>query len=215
MSEPNATGRLRPTRRDLVSAAVLGVVAGPLAYAAGTAMQDELPITQLDLDPMAWSRKMPPTPSFPARIDAYAKYDGQTMCSPSAKAGATDLKNLILATYGNRSWNIGRPCRSGVSEHYEGRAIDVAFNANSDSSRKNANDFFWWLLRPDSHGNRHAFARRLGVMYAIWNRKIWRAYRPNDAWQPYSGTSDPHTNHFHISLSRAGSHRQTTWWTLR
>ncbi|HZC26142.1 MAG TPA: hypothetical protein VE287_03900, partial [Actinopolymorphaceae bacterium] len=85
MSESSATGGLRPTRRGLVNAAVLGIVTAPLAYVAGRAEHAELPITQLDLDPMAWARKMPPTPSFPAQIDAYARYDPQTVCSPSAK----------------------------------------------------------------------------------------------------------------------------------
>jgi hypothetical protein len=216
MSESTTNGRrLRPTRRDLVSNALLGIVAIPAAYAVGMRQRQEAPITQLDMEPMAWARKMPPTPSFPATIDAYAKYDPQKICDPTAKPGVVDLKNIVLATYGNRAWSIGRTCTSSTSEHYDGRAVDVAFNAASDSSRKLANDFFYWLLRTDRHGNRNALARRFGVMYAIWNRKIWRAYRPSEGWLPYSGTSDPHTSHFHISFSWAGARRQTTWWTLQ
>lgn len=158
---------------------------------------------------------MPPTPSFPARIDAYARYEGGTTCSPTNKLGPAALKNIVMETYGRRAWNIARPCSSSsINEHKEGRALDVAFNASSASSRKAANDFLYWLLRPDVHGNRHAFARRLGIMYVIWNRKIWRAYRPNAGWLWYTG-SNPHTDHIHLSFSWAGARRQTTWWTLR
>ncbi|NYH90869.1 hypothetical protein [Actinopolymorpha rutila] len=219
MSE-SSNRRIRPTRRDLVSAVVLGAVAAPLTYAAAARhkQEDEVPVVDsedLGLELVQWARTMPPTPSFPARIDAYAAYVGGTRCAPTAKPGVVDVRNLIFRTYGSRAWSIGHPCTGGVSEHAEGRALDVAFNAYSRTSRKAANDFFWWLLRPDSHGNRHAMARRLGIMYAIWDRKMWRAYRPNEGWLPYSGTPNPHTNHFHLSFSWAGALRRTTWWTLQ
>ncbi|MET9021892.1 hypothetical protein ABZV93_18065 [Actinopolymorpha sp. NPDC004070] len=220
MSEPSKNSRrIRPTRRDLVSAVVLGAVAGPLTY-AGAKHKDNDPNAlvdskDLDLELVQWSRTMPPTPSFPATIDAYARYDGGTSCDTASKPGVVDVRNIIFATYGSRAWSIGHPCTGVVSEHAEGRALDVAFNAYSRTSRKAANDFFWWLLRPDSHGNRHAMARRLGIMYAIWNRKMWRAYRPDEGWLPYTGTSNPHTNHFHLSFSWAGALRRTTWWTMR
>ena len=161
---------------------------------------------------MAWARKMPRTPSFPRAIDAYATYMPQTTCSPTAKPGVVDVKNLVIATYGSRSWNIARPCTSSTSEHYDGRALDVAFNASSATARKNANDFLFWLLKPDQYGNRNAMARRLGIMYAIWNRKIWRAYRPTAGWLAYTGTN-PHTDHIHLSFSVNGSLRRTSWWT--
>ncbi|MEQ4206187.1 hypothetical protein [Actinopolymorpha sp. B9G3] len=162
-----------------------------------------------------WQRRMPPTPSFPATIDAYARYQGGTTCSPTNKLGPAALKNIVIETYGNRAWSIARPCSSSsINEHKEGRALDVAFNAFNASSRKNANDFLYWLLRPDVHGNRHAFARRLGIMYVIWNRKMWRAYRPDAGWLWYTG-SNPHTDHIHLSFSWAGARRETTWWTLR
>jgi hypothetical protein len=53
-------------------------------------------------------------------------------------------------------------------------------------------------------------ARRLGVMYIIFNRKIWRSYDPG--WGSYSGTN-PHTDHIHISLSYDGSTGRTSFWT--
>ena len=56
--------------------------------------------------------------------------------------------------------------------------------------------FLEWLLCTDMHGNEHANARRAGVMYLIYNRRIWRAYdkagQPKGKWYPYGG-SDDHT----------------------
>ena len=159
-------------------------------------------------------RLMPPTPPFTKTIDAYARYQGGTTCSPTDKPGAVDIKNLVLATYHNAWWGIHRACTSSVNEHKEGRAIDVAFNAANPVQRTRANDFLYWLLKPDQYGNRNAMARRIGVMYLIWNHKMWRAYNPSAGWQPYNG-SNPHTNHVHISLSWDGALRRTTWWTQR
>ena len=68
---------------------------------------------------------------------------------------------------------------------------------------------FSGVLAPDEFGNKNAMARRLGVMYIIFNRKIWRAYDPG--WGSYSGTN-PHTDHIHISLSYDGSTGRTSYW---
>ncbi len=210
MTDPkmSSAGRLLLPRRSLVTAAVLGAAGIVVAASA----HEEEPLSGLDLEPVAWARKMPPTPTFPRAIDPYAGYVGQSMCSPTNKPGPVDVKNLIIRTYGNRSWSIARPCQSGVSEHYDGRALDIAFNAFSATSRKNANDFLYWLLRPDQYGNRNAMARRLGIMYAIWNRKMWRAYMPSSGWLNYTG-SVPHTDHIHLSFSWNGALRRTSYWT--
>jgi len=103
-----------------------------------------------------------------------------------------------------------------VSEHEEGRALDYMLDANNAADRAVANDFLGWLLATDQYGNQHAMARRLGVMYIIWNRQIWGAYRASEGWRTYSCDGTPgscHTNHIHISFSWAGALRQTTWWT--
>jgi hypothetical protein len=155
----------------------------------------------------------PTTPNFPPTIDAYATYQGGTTCSPTAKPGVVDVRNLVLQTYGRVSWAIvQQPCSSSVNEHKEGRALDIGFDARTTTGYNQGNDFLHWLLFPDQYGNPNAMARRLGVMYVIWNRRMWRAYNPR-GWQPYTG-SDPHVNHVHISFSWRGAMRGTTWWTL-
>jgi hypothetical protein len=194
------TVRHRRLRRAAVTATTLGVLTsvGTLAGAPAQAA--------------------PPTPDFGPAIDAYARYEPQTTCDPSAKPGVLDVRAVLNRAYGPHTAYIERACGAGTSEHYEGRALDYMLDVNNAADRAVAEDLISWLLATDRHGNRHAIARRLGVMYIIWNAQTWGAYRPADGWRPRpcNGTpSDCHTNHVHISFSRAGASRQTTWWTAR
>jgi hypothetical protein len=147
--------------------------------------------------------------TFTKSIDAYASYVGQSTCSGTSKPGVVAFKNLVLATYPcTSSGGIVRGCSvGGTSEHKEGRAWDWMVNAPSTA----VDSMLGWLLATDSFGNKHAMARRLGIMYMIWNRKMWRAYRPNDGWQAYTG-SNPHTDHVHFSFSWAGAKKTTSYW---
>jgi hypothetical protein len=43
-------------------------------------------------------------------------------------------------------------------------------------------------------------ANTLGVSYIVWNRQIWSKKRAAEGWRPYTGTSNPHTDHVHISF---------------
>ena len=155
----------------------------------------------------------PVTPSFGPVIDDYQPYDGQDSCDPTAKPGVYDFQQLVLSTYpGTRSMGITRDCGiGGASEHKEGRAWDWGVNANIPSEKDAADDLLHWLLKPDQHGNPHANARRLGLMYVIWNQQIWKAYQNEKGWQPYNGPH-AHTDHVHFSFSWAGALQRTTWW---
>ena len=151
----------------------------------------------------------PPEPDFGPIIDDYASYDGQSTCDPAAKPGVTAFMNMVLADQPSTgNYGISRNCNiGGTSEHKEGRAWDWRVYVGNPA----ADTILNWLLATDQWGNAHALARRLGVMYAIWNQQIWRAYRPWDGWQPYGG-SNPHTDHVHFSFSWAGARSETTWW---
>ncbi len=162
----------------------------------------------------------PPTPSFPATIEGFASYVGQTTCSPSSKPGTLDFKDFILGTYPVTS-NLGivRACNiGGASEHKEGRAWDWGVNYYNASQRDIAETVIDWLLATDSHGNACALARRTGMMYFIWNSQIWASYRsPNSScgtagWKAYTG-SNPHTDHVHFSWAWPGANKQTSWWS--
>ena len=155
----------------------------------------------------------PVTPGFGLAIDPLAGYVGQTTCDPTAKPGTVALMNLLEATYPTTSsMGIERDCAAGgTSEHKEGRAYDWGVNAADPAQAAMAQDFLTWLLAPDVFGNKYAMARRLGIMYVIWNRMTWKAYAADKGWQPYSGTS-PHTDHVHISLSWDGARGRTSWY---
>ncbi|MBK8998775.1 MAG: MYXO-CTERM sorting domain-containing protein [Myxococcales bacterium] len=162
----------------------------------------------------------PPTPSFGKSCDPFASYDAQDTCDPTAKPGVVSFKDLILKTYSSTGdYGITRACSSGgTSEHKEGRAWDWKVNYFNTAQRDIADTVIDWLLDTDQHGNACANARRLGMMYFIWNSKIWGAYRSPNAscatagWKAYTGTN-PHTDHVHISWAWTGAKKQTTWWT--
>lgn len=147
-------------------------------------------------------------------IEDFAAYVPQTRCHPAARPGTIALAAWLERTYPRTEASAaGRPCRSGgTSEHKEGRAVDWALDASKRRHRAKARSFLTRLFATDADGNAAALARRMGVMYVIWNRQIWSAYRPNDGWRPYSGRS-PHTDHVHISLSWAGALGQTSFWS--
>jgi hypothetical protein len=64
-----------------------------------------------------------------------------------------------------------------------------------------------WLLADDAVN-----ARRVGIMYVIWNRRIWGIYEADKGWRHYGGP-DPHYSHIHFSFGWAGAERRTSWWT--
>jgi hypothetical protein len=164
------------------------------------------------------ARAAPHRPPFGPAIDAYAMYQPQRTCDPTAKPGVIDFRNLLDQTYGVHASGIGRPCGGGVSEHYDGRALDYMLNAYNAGDLAVANDLLGWLLSMDQYGNSNAMARRFGIMYIIWNRHIWGAWDPPGGWRTYQCDGTPggcHTNHIHVSFGWPGALRQTTWWAAR
>ncbi|SHG23402.1 hypothetical protein SAMN05444320_107110 [Streptoalloteichus hindustanus] len=153
----------------------------------------------------------PPTPEFGPEIDGYAPNQPYRACDPKARPGVAEFRDLVLATYRDtKNLGIVRACDvGGDSEHKEGRAWDWGVNVNGQEHI--ANDLLNWLLSTDRHGNEHALARRWGIMYIIWNRRIWEAYAARAGWTRYPGPS-PHTDHVHFSFSWAGARKETTWW---
>lgn len=147
-------------------------------------------------------------------IEAFAPYQGQTACEPVARPGVTAFRDLVLASYpGTGDSGIVRACSvGGTSEHKEGRAWDWRVTTDDPTHVEQVADLMDWLLATDEHGNTAAMARRLGVMYVIWDSRIWKSYQAAKGWQPYSGAS-PHTDHVHISFSWAGALGATSYWT--
>lgn len=163
----------------------------------------------------------PPVGPF---IEDVAHYEGQKKCSPWAKPGVVAFQQMVLAAYpGTGEGSIGRDCSvGGTSEHKEGRAWDWGVNVSVPSEKAAADDLLDWLAQEDAYGNEAAMARRLGVMYAIWNKRIWF---PGSRWRTYCVESDgvcrdpedggarhPHTDHVHFSFTWPAAKKKTTYW---
>jgi hypothetical protein len=163
--------------------------------------------------PAQASYAVPPTPAgLPTAIEDIEPYIGQSTCDPVAKPGVAAFRNLLLRTYPDTgSLGITRDCGiGGQSEHKEGRAFDWAVSEYNARQRGEANTLLTWLTRTDAQGHRAAMARRLGIMYMIWNHRIWKVYDPR-GWQAYSGPN-PHTDHVHFSFGWNGARKVTSYW---
>ncbi len=149
---------------------------------------------------------------FAPRIEAYPVYAGQETCSPTAKPGTRQLAAWLMRTYpGTGSSGIVRACSAGGrSEHKEGRAFDWKVNYYNARQRAHAQDFLRQLTATDRHGNKYALARRMGVMYAIWDNRIFSMTGPG--WKPYRGAS-AHRDHVHISLNWNGALARTSFYS--
>jgi hypothetical protein len=163
--------------------------------------------------------KVPTTPTFTSAIESPAKSVAQSTCDPTEKPGVVDFRNVLNTTYGTHAYGIVRACDDGgTSEHKEGRALDYMLDRNNAAQKADAEDIVNWLVAADQWGHKFAMARRLGVMYIIWNHHIWSQERAAEGWRDYScdGTaSGCHENHVHFSFTWAGARKQTSWWTGR
>ena len=160
---------------------------------------------------------VPKTPKFGAAIENLSPYQPQTKCHPVAQKGVLKFRALILATYkGTGDDGIVRACSvGGTSEHKDGRAWDWAVSVNNPRQAAQVKTLFAWLFATDSYGNKYAMARRLGIMYIIWNKRIWGTYADSSGWRPYacSGVTLCHQNHVHFSFSKPGAAGKTSYWT--
>ncbi len=152
-------------------------------------------------------------PPFNGGPEPFPEYDGQSTCSPNEKPGMAAFRRLVQSHYGGGSLGVGRACSVGsTSEHKEGRAWDWAMNAGSARDRATVQRVMDFLFATDANCEPFANARRLGVMYIIWNRHMFRLYDTDRGWAPYSGPS-PHTDHVHFSLTRDGGAGRVSYWS--
>ncbi len=157
----------------------------------------------------------PKAPHFSKAIEDDAPYQPQMTCISSTQPGVAKFRDMVLAAYpGTGNSGTTRPCSDGgQSEHKEGRAFDWTASIHNSKQVTQVNDLLHWLWATDEYGNLHAMARRLGIMYIIWNKRIWNA--GSSHWDPYScsGTTACHQDHVHFSFSWAGALAKTSYWT--
>lgn len=168
---------------------------------------------------------VPASPQFGPVIEDYAEYEGQTKCKPNPKPGVVAFEQMLLQTYPQVTYtNITRRCKDGgQSEHKEGRALDWAADVSDPAQRAAAQELLDWLTAPDAYGNPHAMLRRLGIIYVIWNRRMWSSW--DQTWEPYcvqkrkvcrdpdsKAVVHPHTDHVHFSFGWPGARKMTSYW---
>jgi hypothetical protein len=158
--------------------------------------------------------------------ESYASYQPQKKCKRAAQPGTRELARWIDKRFaGGKPVASVRSCRSGgTSEHKDGRAIDWMMSASKRAHRQEVSAFLRKLFATDRDGNAHARARRMGIMYVIWNDRMWSSYDRFEK-EPYRSSSCKrlsrcsatlrHRDHVHISLSRAGARGATSWYTAR
>src|SRR4051812_27816968 len=190
----------RSARRSFAAMALSTLVSAVLSLVAPAAAFAVVPTAPVKL---------------PGDIEVTAPYQPQTFCDPTVKPGTQALANKLTATYaGTAIVSMVRPCGSDTSEHYDGRAIDWGVDHRNDRQRLQGSAFLHWLFATDKAGHDHAMARRLGVMYVIWNKQMWGAW--SQRWEPYTNCSGPtacHVDHMHISLDWSGAMKKTSFWT--
>jgi hypothetical protein len=163
---------------------------------------------------------------YEAPPEDYASYEPQTRCRRAVQPGTRALATWIDKRFAGGKPVIGvRSCRSGgTSEHKDGRAIDWMMDAGRKAHRTEVARFLDKVFAPDKQGNEHALARRMGIMYVIWNDRMWSSYDHFEAERYRSSSCRKlsrcsatlrHRNHVHISLSKAGGRAATSWHTAR
>jgi peptidoglycan hydrolase-like protein with peptidoglycan-binding domain len=172
--------------------------------------------------------RVPATPTgLPTAIEPLTPYVEQVSCDPRLRSGTVKLARLLATTYRSynaTSWASTYSCGTdgNRSEHYDGRAIDWMVSVRSAPQYAAAKAALGWLLATDRAGHQAAMARRLGVMYLIYNNRMWGSW--DGRWHDYNNCAHRtsraddnacHRTHVHISLSWNGATGHTSFWTKR
>lgn len=154
------------------------------------------------------------------------EYDGARRCDPKAKTGVVRLTKWLQRHARGQFWGSYRCERWGRREaslHAENRAIDWHLNAGDRTDFRAARKLIRLLLAPDSTGEPHALARRMGVEEIIWDCSYWGAgmeqFRPYSACLSKHGQvrrrvnrTIAHRDHLHIGMSKRGAAGRTSFW---
>jgi hypothetical protein len=157
------------------------------------------------------------------------RYDHARRCVKHPAAGALALQPWLEHHAAGESWGIMRCEKLGgrdYSLHAEGRAIDWHLDARIPAGRRAGDRLIGLLLAPDSAGNPHALARRMGVQEIIWDCRSWwsgadgpsrysACYSKRGKRRRHVNATVAHRDHIHIGLNRMGAARLTSFWQAR
>lgn len=192
--------------RSAIVAGVCCLLAAPaLAALPSQAAKPPVPVTQAK----GLGKHAKPA----GKVEDFAAYVPQTSCHPRWRKGVRKFRNLVMASYPwTQDWGSKRDCTDdGTSEHLDGRAWDWHVDVKDPKEFAAATDLLNWLLAPGPDGKSAYWARRLGIMYIGYNKRIWGSYRASEGWRKL-GNSNPHTDHVHFSFSWAGAFGRTSFW---
>jgi hypothetical protein len=169
-------------------------------------------------------RSLPTPAGLPQAIEPLASYVEQISCQPGYRTGTLALARLLVTTYPNTSYGGAYACGTdgNRSEHYDGRAVDWMNSVRNPVQAAQAASVIKFLLATDKYGNKFANARRMGIMYIIWNNKMWGSW--DGTWSDYNNCAKTpstaldsacHRNHMHLSLSWDGAKARTSFWSKR
>lgn len=108
----------------------------------------------------------------------------------AVKSHVREAAELVGPKFGIKTIGGWGPGSIPGSDHPKGLALD--FMTNNISNGKTKGDA---LTSYVIHN-----AKALNITYVIWYRRIWQ----NGNWSPYTGTSNPHTDHVHVSFKGSG-----------
>lgn len=154
-------------------------------------------------------------------MEPYAGYQPQTTCRRTPKPGVLMLADWLVARGGGYGAIVRSCAGSSRSEHKEARAFDWILDATDPAQQALADAMLDEILAPDDTGQPHALARRMGIMYIIWNDRMYASYDGFVAKRYLSSgcrtrrTCSPtlrHRDHVHISLTRKGAGGRTSWY---
>ena len=168
-----------------------------------------------------------PADTLSAPIDDEV-YDPATHCSgPQHRRGMLDLQHWLEAHSHGIFWGSYRCERWGkhsASLHAEDRAIDWHLDVTNSADRADAKHLIDLLLAPDTAGDQHALARRMGVEELIWDCSYWGAGM--DDFKPYGycygrggklrkhiNATAAHRDHLHLGMTKRGAAAKTTFWS--
>jgi hypothetical protein len=164
----------------------------------------------------------PPASAYTEPPEDYASYQPEKACRDKPRAGTKKLAAWINDSFdGGTAVASMRRCDTSTSEHQDGRAIDWTMDATKKKDRRQVNRFFQRIFAVEDGEHDHALARRMGVMYVIWDDGMYSAYRTSGAdhfeRRAYGcgcgSKTTRHRDHVHISLSLRGGRGRTSWYT--
>jgi hypothetical protein len=164
---------------------------------------------------------VPAEAKYAMPVESYAPYQPQKKCARKDRPGTVALGQWLVARGGVYGGTL-RACSSGgSSEHKDGRAFDWMLDATDPDDRDVAEAFLVEAFADDELGDTDALARRMGIMYVIWDDRMYAAW---DGFEPKKYLSSGcrtrstcsatlrHRDHLHVSLSKAGAKGLTSWY---